>query len=202
MRIKAVKLFFKIPVEFNALYKAVNLICSVPHTTTEETMIESTSVAAIMPQSSVVSRSRKIVAKHKDLLDSFQPIYYFSRAFGLMPFSIERSSDGYISGPRVNKIDIAWLVAAILIYSLATVVTFKYVRFDLEPSTQCLNMLVILNNLHTTLGLIFCGSIIGLDLYNRFHSVDLFRRFAIFDKEVSLNAWMLSVLYIISFSSI
>lgn len=157
-------------------------------------MIESTSVSSVFP------RSRKIAAKHRDLLDSFQPIYYFSRLFGLMPFTIGRSSSGNISGPRVNKLDAVWLVAAISIYSLATVVSFKYVKFDQEPSTKCWNMLINSTNWHLTLGLIFCGLFIGVDLYNREKLVDLFKRFAIFDKDlVSCSAWI-SILFISIFS--
>lgn len=155
-------------------------------------MIKSTSVSpAMVPQPPVSHRSRRTAAKHKDFLDSFRPIYYFSRSFGLMPFSIGRSSSGNILGPRVHKFDAVWFVATILIYALATVVSFKYVKFKQESNTQ-LNMLVISNNWHLTSGLLFCVVIIGMDLYNRDKLVDLIKRFTVFDKQVSVScsAWI------------
>lgn len=150
-------------------------------------MIKSSS--AIVPQT-VFHRSKKIASKHRDFLDSFQPIHYFSRSFGLMPFSIKRSSCGNILGPRVKKFDAVWLVATILIYLLATVVSSKYVKFEQGSKTQCWNMLVMSNNWHLTLGLMFCILFNGMDLYNRKKLVNLFKGFAAFDKEVSRSAWI------------
>lgn len=154
-------------------------------------MIKFTSVAPVMvPQASIEHRSKKDATKQRDFVDSFLPIYYFLRSFGLMPFSIRRNANRNILDPRVDKFDAGWFVMTILIYSLATFVSFEYVKFKPETNTQ-LNMLVIWTNLHLTLGMVFCVVIIAMDMYNRVKLVNLIKTFTIFDKQVSYSALIL-----------
>lgn len=143
------------------------------------------SVAPVMaPQSPFDQRSSKIAVRQQDFFDGFQPIYLFLRSLGLMPFSIKRSANGNILGPKVNKFDGVWFVTTMFIYSLASFVSFNYVKFNIESSTN-LHMVVISTNLHLTFGLLFCVVIIAMDMYNRAELVNLLKKFTIFDKRVS-----------------
>lgn len=45
----------------------------------------------------------------------FRPIYYFSRIFGLMPFTFVYNSKGKIDGLKVGLVDILWLIISITI---------------------------------------------------------------------------------------
>lgn len=149
-------------------------------------MIKFTSSApAMVSQPSITHPPRKSAAKQPNFVDSFQPIHHFLRTLGLMPFSIIRNTSGNLLSPRIKQFDAVWFVTTIIIYSLATFVSFRYVKFNRESNTK-LNMLNISNNLHLTLGLMFCVLTIGMDMYNRFKLIDLFEKFIIFDKNVSL----------------
>lgn len=47
---------------------------------------------------------------------SFTFIYYFSRVFGFMPFTIVYDSDGKIQAARIRTIDILWFMITIGLY--------------------------------------------------------------------------------------
>lgn len=149
-------------------------------------MIKCTSVAPVMcntvHQPTVVRQSRKIGAKELDFLDTFQPIYYFLRSFGLMPFSIKRNASETILDATVNKFDGAWFVTSILIYLIATVDSVKYVNFQRKVDTK-FDMLVILNNSRLTM--LFCVLIIGMDMCNRVKLVHVVKQIILFDRQVS-----------------
>lgn len=54
----------------------------------------------------------------KEFQHGFQPIYYFSRAIGLWPFSITYSSNGTIKA-RVHLLDSLWFIVSICLYLTA-----------------------------------------------------------------------------------
>lgn len=148
-------------------------------------MIKFPSVEPVMvPQPAIMHQFKKVAPKQSNFMDSFRPIYYFLRTLGLMPFSIGRNTSGNISSPRVNKLDAVRFVASIIIYSIATFISFKYVKFRRDSNTK-LRMLVLSDNLHLTFGLMFCVLTIGMDMYNRFKLTDLLKKFTIYDKHVS-----------------
>lgn len=123
--------------------------------------------------------------KSSRLLDSsffnaFKPIYHFSRAIGLMPYSIECDSKGIIQRSRVGKLDIAWFIVSLSIYMFAALASFKY----LDVYDNALKILVVCDNFHLTLGLSFGFLLIANDMCKRFTFVDLLQKFNIFDKEV------------------
>lgn len=139
---------------------------------------------SMVAQSSIVYRSKKFAAQQLDFIDSFKPIYYFLRILGLMPFSITRSSNGNISEPKVKKSNGLWFLFSICIYSMASFISFEYVKFNRE-SNAYLYMMVLSQNLLLTTGLICCVLFVAMDMCNRFKLVDILQKFMIFDKEVS-----------------
>lgn len=61
----------------------------------------------------------------------FCPIYYFSRLFGLVPFTLVYNSNGTIEGQQIKVFDIMWFVISITINLIMT--------FMISGSTQYLN---------------------------------------------------------------
>lgn len=97
-----------------------------------------------------------------------------------MPYSIACDPMGTIQGPRANKFDISWSIISLSTYLFATVASYQY----MEHYNDALNILVLCDNFHLTLGLSFGVLLIVSDMCNRFKFVDLLNKFNIFDKEV------------------
>lgn len=113
---------------------------------------------------------------------SIRPIYYFSRVFGSLPFSVVRGSDGRIQGPRVNTIDLLWFIVSICWYLALAIAVY---RNPLLPQGSNASILMLGDNLMVVLGLTFGAVIIVMDMFNRTKLVAIFKRFSIFDQNVS-----------------
>lgn len=53
---------------------------------------------------------KKAFPKETDFVKSIRPIYYFSRVFGFLPFSIEFDSKGEVQNARISAFDFLWFV--------------------------------------------------------------------------------------------
>lgn len=127
---------------------------------------------------------RKNTSRQIDFWDSFKPIYYFSRCFGLMPFSIRCDSNGEIQEPKVNRIDGLWFLFTIAVFFSSSYISHQYIS-GLNSNTP-LNVSNILNCFHLTLTLIFGALMIAMDMCNRFKLVKLWKNYTIFDEEVRI----------------
>lgn len=113
---------------------------------------------------------------------SYRPIYYFSRIFGLMPFSIIYSSDGRAQKPRVSVFDGLWFVISICIYILMAVISYKNI---ILPTNSNSSYLMILGDYVLLILGLFIGALtIGMDMCNRFKIVDILKMFDTFDNKV------------------
>lgn len=123
-------------------------------------------------------------AKQMDFWDSFKPIYYFSRAFGLMPFSIRRDAHGKVQEPKVNGIDGFWFLFTILIVFLSGAYISHQHTSAFNSNTR--SLLQVLGAYYSFMNLIFGALLIVMDMINRFKLVELWKNFIIFDEEVTI----------------
>lgn len=123
-------------------------------------------------------------------VDGFRPIYYFSRVCGQMPFSITYDSVGKPQQPKIGKRDGLWLVLSIVIY-LSTLIVFLR-NWKMSKDIHTANYILLLcDNLHVATCLVFGIFMIGMDMFNRFKTVEILTMFTIFDKEASNCAYAL-----------
>lgn len=125
---------------------------------------------------------KKSFSRKMDFWDGFKPVYYFSRAFGLLPFSIRRDANGEVQEPTVNKIDGVWFLFTIVVFLTASQFSHRYISAFNSSSQMYVS--VLLDNFRLVLSLIFGAVMIALDMLNRFKLVKLWKLFIIFDKEV------------------
>lgn len=111
-----------------------------------------------------------------------RPIYYFSRVFGLLPFSIIHDSDGVALEPKIGKLDALWMVINIGIYASMTYFVYKDINYYQNAITTTL---LTGDDLLFLMEIILGMVIIGLDFYNRFGFIDILRKFSIFDTEAN-----------------
>lgn len=119
--------------------------------------------------------------KDSNFFNSFKPIYYFSRVFGLLPYSIVCDPKGVIQGPCISRLDISWFIISLSVYLFAALASFQYMDYE----DNALNILVLCDNYHLTLGLGFDFLLIVDDMCKRFKFVDLLKKFNSFDNEVN-----------------
>lgn len=117
----------------------------------------------------------------KDFAYSFRPIYYFTRIFGLMPFSLVRDKNTKAQRPRVSILDGFWFIISICIYLWGAYVSTVHIMQFGAIIVSKANFVVRI------FGLIFGAFLIVVNMLNRFKLVNIFNDFAIFDKEVGRN---------------
>lgn len=133
--------------------------------------------------------SKNVNSKKLTFAYSFKPIYYFSRIFGFMPFSVVHDSTGAIQLARVRTVDFLWFIISIGIYVSSAI--HLVVSIDQTPIpdksiilVNCTRSIVVIRKL------LSCLSII-LDMSNRSKIVDILKKISSFDERVS-QFWYLS----------
>lgn len=111
-----------------------------------------------------------------NFMQSFRPVYYVSRVFGLKPFSIIYDSNGAVQQSKITKFDGLWFVISMCIYVM--------MAFSVEESTDG-KFIFLLGNVFTIFGLACSVLTIIFDMYNRSRFIDILKNISIFDKEVS-----------------
>lgn len=124
-----------------------------------------------------------VTSKELNFAYSFRPIYYFSRIFGLMPFTITYYPNGRVKGARVNSIDGIWLVISINVYLISAAFSYQTMKVWVDQSAPVL--VFYFGYLIQIIRLFFGGFIIALDLFNRFKLVGILKKLSIFDRKVS-----------------
>lgn len=116
---------------------------------------------------------------------SFRPIYYFSRIFGFMPFTIVCDSNGTIQGPAIRSFDIFWFIVSILLYLLSAFLSFKNAQFPKNSDSTESVILIRADHFLLLSGLMFGALIILMDMCNRFKLVGILKNIKTFDEEAS-----------------
>lgn len=119
-----------------------------------------------------------------DLAYTFRPVYYFSRIFGFLSFSIAYNSDGSIQGPKVRAFDITWFILAISLYVLSAFMHFRSIDYLKNQSFIMIDGDFLL----LKLSLVSCILVIVMDMCNRVKLVDIVKNFNSFDEKVSLRS--------------
>lgn len=114
---------------------------------------------------------------------SFKPIYYFSRIFGFMPFTIAYDSNGKVQTARIKTMDILWFMITVGLYlssALYFVVFAKQQTFPVKSIIlmNCTRLTYMLRKLFN----IVC---IGMDIYNRFRFIEILKKINAFDEKAS-----------------
>lgn len=110
-------------------------------------------------------------SKEYDFVDSFRPVYYFSRAFGYMPYSVIFDSKAGIHRPAVRSFDILWFIIAILLY-FSTGIGFYALNVSHSTST------VLSVGDQSEIAHIFVGVLFFvMDMCNRFKFVEIWNKF-------------------------
>lgn len=143
----------------------------------------------------------KLRVDHLNFLHSFSPVYYYSRIFGLMPFSIDCDTGQGIQKPQVNIFDGIWFLVSILIYLLMAFISYNGMKLPQDSNTASF-ILILGDYVLLILGLIYSALIIIFDMYNRFKLIEILNKFITFDKEVSFNMYYVLVFDILSFFNV
>lgn len=89
---------------------------------------------------------RRIVPSKKiNFAYSLLPIYYFSRAIGLLPFSIIRDANGKVQKTRVSAFDFFWFVTSICLYLFLASFCYRTMETPKNPNESLI--LIIGDNL-------------------------------------------------------
>lgn len=138
-----------------------------------------------MAQSSIPSQikvNRNISKGTKfDFVYCFRPVYYFSRIFGYMPFTIIQDSNGTIQRPKLRTFDILWFILSIFLYILSTFMQFRNIQYTENRSY----VLIGGDFLLLKMSLIFSILNVVMDMCNRFKLVDILKNFNSFDEKVN-----------------
>lgn len=131
-------------------------------------------------QSETIQQTNIIRTKKINFIHGFRPIYYFSRAFSLMPFSIQCDSNGDPEEPKVY-------LSELIIFSISIILCLA-MAYDEHHNLPFMYTLVGKCTLLTNM--ISSTVIIALDMYNRSNLICILSNFNKFDKNVS------SIIYI------
>lgn len=131
----------------------------------------------------IITFPRKKVQWHKrGFVQSVSPIYFFSRAIGLMPFTIAHERNSKILRAKVTALDFVWFVIAMIVHISFVVIWYR--NLDYKRIKNVSNVVPIGMGAHATFGLIYSVICVAMDMCNRCKFVDLLRSFMTFDKEV------------------
>lgn len=119
-----------------------------------------------------------------NFLYSFRPVYYFSRVFGFMPFTMVCGSNGTIQGPAVRLLDIFWFLISICLYISSALLSFQNAQFPKNfDNTESL-ILITADYFILLSGLAFGVVVIVMDMFNRYKFVEILQNINTFDAEV------------------
>lgn len=127
------------------------------------------------------------LAKKVNFMYSFRPIYYFSRAYGFLPFTIVYNSRGAIHGHEVETLDILWFGISISVNLMLAFLISKDTEF-LQDSKDGSIILVGGDYLAHIFTMIFDTILIGMDMCIRYKLVDVLKKIHNFDEKVSPNS--------------
>lgn len=118
----------------------------------------------------------------RSFVHSFRPIYYWSRVFGLMPFSIIYDPNGDVEKPRVRAIDGLLFAVFIVVRLWFSVNSLR--KIHISSSSDVPWVLSVGGYTLLTLNLT-CGALMTvMNMYNRHKIVNILKMFSTIDKQV------------------
>lgn len=129
---------------------------------------------------------KKINSKNVNFVFSIRPVYHFSRACGLMPFSIIENSNGEVQEPRISVFDGLWFTISLCMQSAMAYIFYQNAKITMDPNTK--SYFLVLGDYMLYIIVMIYGILVrGMDLFNRFKLIDIMKKFNTFDKEASYN---------------
>lgn len=129
----------------------------------------------------------KLRTENINFLHSFGPVYYYSRLFGLMPFTIDCDASHGIPKPHIDIFDGIWFLLSILIYITMAIIAYNDMKLPQDSDTASF-ILILGDYVLLILGLIYSALIIIFDMYNRFRLIEILNKFITFDRDVSSSS--------------
>lgn len=128
----------------------------------------------------------EIKDKSSNFIYGFRPIYYFSRVFGLMPFTIHYDTSGVPKELKIRFID--WIIFLILIIVCLTMTEDSHLNMTVPVGQQFSIITVLVRRFIHLSAIISSAVIIVLEMYNRHKSIRILTSFTTFDKNVSVQS--------------
>lgn len=119
-----------------------------------------------------------------------QPIYSFSRVFGLIPFSIVHEINGDVITSKVRTIDGILFAASIILQVILAV--YHYMRLYVE-SQGVPYVLILASKILPSLANFYTIMIIVMNMNNRHKIINIIRMFNTVDKEVTNSMHVLNI---------
>ena len=133
-----------------------------------------------------LAQNKKNPSKKYNLIYGLLPVYFFSRAIGLLPFSIVCNSTGKVQCARVRAFDFIWFVFSIGLYISMALFIYQAMVIPKDPNESVI--LIIGDNLLLISGLASAVIFILIDMFNRNRLVGILKNLTVFDDEVGENA--------------
>lgn len=118
---------------------------------------------------------------HSNFVYSYRPMYYFSRFFGLLPFSFVCDSSGQLQVPQIRAVDGVWFVFTIVGYIVLAINSCQVP----EPPKEAVPLIYYSNTLLLSVGLFNGANMIVVNMCVRFKFVTILKIITDFDKEAS-----------------
>lgn len=128
-------------------------------------------------------------SKTFDFVYCFRPVYYFSRIFGFMPFTVIYDSNGTIQGPKIRVFDILWLILSMFVQILSPILYIQNRKFSIYDIS--LAILIRSDAIVITMRTVFNISAIIMDMCNRYKLMEILKKINNFDEEVSFKAFLI-----------
>lgn len=116
---------------------------------------------------------------------SLKPIYFFSRAFGLLPFSVISNSKGEIQKAQVKVFDLVWFAISICVYLYCA--QFYGSNLEIQDEQNDSYILDLGDSLILIIDLVAGAVTVALDMRNRSRFIDILKNLTSFDKKVLGN---------------
>lgn len=112
----------------------------------------------------------------------FRPVYYVSRIFGYMPFTIIYDSNGAIQRPKIRAFDFIWFILSVLIQTLPPIFYVQNEALSIYYGTSFI--LSRIDIILVTFWMIYIIVSLVMDMWNRFILIDILKRINNIDEEV------------------
>lgn len=116
-----------------------------------------------------------------NFFDCVRPVYRTGRLFGLLPFTLNYTSNGEIDSCSLRITDILWFLI-----SVAICIIFSLLGYSALSPTQDIRTTILLlgGRLVLISGVSLAGISIIIDIFNRHRLVELVKAINLFDQEV------------------
>lgn len=129
----------------------------------------------------IAGKKISLKKSQNDFVYSYRPMYYFSRFFGLLPFSFVYDLNGHIQAPRVRIVDGVWFVFTIVCYVVLAINSCQGIVIPKDA----VPLIFWSNTLLLSVGLFNGATQIVVNMCVRCKFITILKNITNFDKEAS-----------------